>query len=85
MEWLRDQGFDPDQIVEFDSIEFGAPQVTEKEIKAIDICLRLWMKKNGEDGSKLKAEHVREKAEALMKKTGNPIPLLGKQILRDGE
>jgi DNA-directed RNA polymerase subunit beta len=43
------------------------------------------MKKNGEDGSKLKAEHVREKAEALMRKTGNPIPLLGKQILRDGE
>ncbi len=85
MEWLRDQGFDPDQIVEFDSVEFGAPQVTEKEIKAIDICLRLWMKKNGEDGSKLKAEHVREKAEALMRKTGNPIPLLGKQILRDGE
>jgi DNA-directed RNA polymerase subunit beta len=81
-EWLRDHGYDPDAI--FYS-EDSDPQ-TRKAFndEAIDACLRLWMEGLGES-TDVSDEALFETAQALMASTGIPIPILGKQILRDGK
>jgi DNA-directed RNA polymerase subunit beta len=54
--------------------------------KAIDVCLRIWAESIGQ---KVRAnatpESVRELADKVMKKSGRPLPILGKQLLHDGK
>ena len=81
-EWLRDHGYDPDAI--FYS-EDSDPQMRKAfNDEAIDACLRLWMEGLGES-TDVSDEALFETAQALMASTGIPIPILGKQILRDGK
>ena len=81
-EWLRDHGYDPDAI--FYS-EDSDPQMRKAfNDEAINACLRLWMEGLGES-TDVSDEALFETAQALMASTGIPIPILGKQILRDGK
>jgi DNA-directed RNA polymerase subunit beta len=52
---------------------------------AIIACLRLWMEQKGQNVSELADEEVRAAAEAFMALDGAPLPILGKQVLRDGK
>ena len=80
-EWLRDHGYDPATIFYSDDID---PQDRQSfNDAAINGCLRLWMESLGKS-SKVDDEKLFEAAQALMASTGIPIPILGKQILRDG-
>jgi len=81
-EWLRDHGYDPDAI--FYSEDTDPQKRQSFNDVAIDACLRLWMESLGES-SDVDAEKLYETAQALMASTGNPIPILGKQLLRDGK
>jgi DNA-directed RNA polymerase subunit beta len=84
-EWLRDKGFDPDQILDFDSLEFGTPFIREKDKYTINACLRLWLDRYDMDTSDLSDEDVRKTAEKFMAEENKPMPILGKQILRNGK
>jgi DNA-directed RNA polymerase subunit beta len=53
--------------------------------EAVITCLRLWMEDLGEEVSDLADENLWQAAEKVTLKTGSPIPVLGKQILRDGK
>ncbi len=80
-EWLRDHGYDPAEIFT-DPI----PAPTERDRfdrRAIHVCLKLWLHTLGEDN--VPDEQVATKAQEVMIATGQPIPTLGKQILRDGK
>ena len=80
-EWLRDHGYDPETIFYSEDID---PQDRQSfNDAAINGCLRLWMESLGKS-SKVDDEKLFEAAQALMASTGIPIPILGKQILRDG-
>ncbi len=84
-EWLREKGYEPEGCLAFDSVD---PQDTEsgtRDEKAIENCLRIWMEKNGQNTSRIKDENIRDKAEAFMAKSKIPMPILGKQKLRDGK
>jgi len=83
-EWLREKGFEPEGCLSFESI---SPENDEeiRDKKAIDICLRIWLEKNGQNISRIKDENIRQKAEAFMTEMQIPTPVLGKQILRDGK
>jgi DNA-directed RNA polymerase subunit beta len=86
IEWLRDKGFNPDELIYFEDADLDSDQREPIDEKAIDVCLRLWSETLGK---KVRAnatpESVRELAKETMKKTGYPLPILGKQLLFDGK
>lgn len=83
--WLIEHQIDPQPILIFKENLINIADSQEVDNKAIDICLKVWLEKFGMDVSKLKDEKIREMADKYMRETGNPMPILGKQILRDGK
>jgi DNA-directed RNA polymerase subunit beta len=82
LEWLRDNGYDPEKI-------FYAEEMDPRERQpyndlAISTCLLLWMDRLGHT-PKANEDKRLEEAYALTAKTGVPMPILGKQVLRDGK
>ena len=84
-EWLRDKGYNPDEILSFEDTGANAPAVAPEDKLAILVCLRLWLESQGQDMSNVPDEEIRQTAEAYSAETGFPMPLLGKQVLRDGK
>jgi DNA-directed RNA polymerase subunit beta len=82
--WLEDRGINPAEILSFEDISRGAPLLQDRDIKAINSCLRIWLENLGVDSSTIPDEELRVEANKHMVETGIPIPTLGKQILRDG-
>jgi DNA-directed RNA polymerase subunit beta len=81
-EWLRDRGYDPDTI-------FHPEDVNPRDRKqyndaAVSACLRLWIENHGHSG-RIAEARVTEVAQEITNATGDPMPTLGKQILRDGK
>ncbi|MBW8011218.1 MAG: DNA-directed RNA polymerase subunit beta [Chloroflexi bacterium] len=83
-EWLRDKGFDPSEILDFEEDEISPKMREEQGLRAKNVGLRLWLEANGVDVSKTKDEKLLKRAEKILFEEGKPHPLLGKQILRDG-
>jgi DNA-directed RNA polymerase subunit beta len=85
-EWLNDKGYPSDELIYFEDAELDPADQLPKDEKAIDVCLRLWIESMGQ---KVRAnatpESVRELAEKVMKDHGDPLPILGKQVLFDGK
>ncbi|MDZ4158487.1 MAG: DNA-directed RNA polymerase subunit beta, partial [Anaerolineaceae bacterium] len=84
-EWLREHGYDAEEIITLDNVPEGAPAVRESDLKTIEVCLRLWMEKWGTDTSNLSVDEIRTKADEVSKQNGRPVPILGKQHLIDGK
>ena len=85
-EWLRDEGFAPDQITFFETDEVSLLERDDQDHAAIDAALRLWMQSWGYPVDKnLSEEAVKVKAREVMKEVDRPMPMLGKQKLRDGK
>ncbi len=84
-EWLRDNGCDPEELLVFEDRQIPYSERQKQDKQAVITCLRLWMEDLGEEVSDLADENLLQAAEEVTLKTGNPIPVLGKQILRDGK
>ncbi|OGO26828.1 MAG: DNA-directed RNA polymerase subunit beta [Chloroflexi bacterium RBG_16_52_11] len=86
-EWLRDQGYKPDQILDFNPNGSGSGPLLSQEMDnaALTACLRLWLRDMGEDTSKLSDDALIKKANEVTVKTAVPSPILGKQVLSDGK
>jgi DNA-directed RNA polymerase subunit beta len=83
-EWLREEGFDPIGMLK--NAQTPLPQTKGHDDSAVNITLRMWLKKRHEvDVSDLNDSEVRVRAELQTNQTGNPMPVLGKQVLRDGK
>ncbi|HET9907135.1 MAG TPA: DNA-directed RNA polymerase subunit beta [Anaerolineales bacterium] len=81
-EWLRERGYDPDTIFHPDDAD---PRSRESyNAAAISACLRLWIESHGH-GGRIAEARVAEVAQELTSSTGHPLPILGKQTLRDGK
>ena len=81
-EWLRDKGYDPDTIFHPDDVD---PRDREQyNTAAISACLRLWIETHGHTG-RIAEARVMEVAQEITSSTGDPMPTLGKQMLRDGK
>jgi DNA-directed RNA polymerase subunit beta len=83
-EWLKERGYEPKNLLDFDIIQLNEHTSDEKGKKAIQTCLRIWLEKQGVNVSRTTDEKIRQKAENYMSKTGCPLPIIGKQVLRDG-
>jgi DNA-directed RNA polymerase subunit beta len=84
-EWLRDNGYEPDDILAFEDVKPKVPDQVDKDLIAVHACLRLWLADQGEDVSKLPDEALRGKAADVSIVVRAPVPTLGKQIVRDGK
>ncbi len=84
-EWLRFEGFNPDQIIPAEGIEHDMQQQAEMNKYSINTCMRMWLKKVDERTEGVSDEELPTFCEQVSIKTGFPIPTLGKQMLRDGK
>jgi DNA-directed RNA polymerase subunit beta len=82
VEWLRDRGYEPDAILDPDG-EFQLRDAAGDEA-TVRACLRLWMESLGQT-KKLADDKVFSTAQELAKTENLPLPILGKQSLRDGK
>jgi DNA-directed RNA polymerase subunit beta len=81
-EWLRDHSYDPDTIFYSEDVDPRGREDYDKA--AINACLRLWIESQGQ-GGRIAEARLLEVAQEVTNTTGEPIPTLGKQILRDGK
>jgi DNA-directed RNA polymerase subunit beta len=84
-EWLRENGYDPDKILSYEDMDISIKETTAQDERAIDACLRLWLRERGHETGNLGYEKLVEKAQSTMVETGHPLPTLGKQLIRDGK
>lgn len=83
LEWLREKGYDkPEEILLTDrEVANHDPDLDEKTRIA---CLRLWLEVNGVS-RRVAEDKVYETSQELARERGIPLPILGKQVLRDGK
>jgi DNA-directed RNA polymerase subunit beta len=84
-EWLREHGYDPEQILYYKENVLPLDEEIALDKKAVYACMRLWLQHQDIEVEGLSDEEVEAKAQEVMLATGAPIPTLGKQILRDGK
>jgi DNA-directed RNA polymerase subunit beta len=81
-EWLRDHSYDPETIFYPENIN---PQDRASyDAAAVSACLRLWIESEGH-GGRIAESRIMEVAQEVTNETGHPLPILGKQTLRDGK
>ncbi len=84
-QWLRDQGMNPDEILDFSEITSASDEAIIRNANAVRTCLLLWLKEQGVETTGMTAEEIRQSAQKFMNETGLPMPIVGKQILYDGK
>ncbi|MBN1487210.1 MAG: DNA-directed RNA polymerase subunit beta [Anaerolineae bacterium] len=84
-EWLRDRGYDPDEILSFETEELSISERNHRDEKARHVCVRLWLEDRGEDITDLSAEEILLKATQYSMEHNDPLPTLGKIIIYDGK
>jgi DNA-directed RNA polymerase subunit beta len=84
-EWLKDNDFDPGEILDFEDMEIPEYQRPEQDERAVYACLRLWMQDLGVKLGRTSDKNLWDKARKTMLETSIPIPVLGKQRVRDGK
>jgi len=84
-EWLRERGYDPDQIFVFEDDPRPLEERQKADERARHACLRLWLAQEGVDVQDLPDAELERAAEVHTLRTGHPAPTTGKMILRDGK
>jgi DNA-directed RNA polymerase subunit beta len=86
-EWLREKGFDPNDIVIFDTKGLTVPERIRRDANAFDVSLRLWIQWADPDATvpdDVQGKELLQYADRVMLNTGKSVPVYGKQILYDG-
>ncbi|MCS6909809.1 MAG: DNA-directed RNA polymerase subunit beta [Anaerolineales bacterium] len=83
-EWLRERGYEPDSIMAFEETTAANGHKSSTAV-AIDTCLRVWLESHGHQAKNLHGAELRQLADRLSLEIGEPLPILGKQILFDGK
>ncbi len=84
-EWLRVYGYNPDLVIAPEGIAVDAAQQEKMDSYTLTTCLRQWLDQQGVNTSKIKDDNISSEAEKYSLNTGIPVPILGKQIVRDGK
>jgi DNA-directed RNA polymerase subunit beta len=84
-EWLRDKGFEPNNILAFDSRGQRNEITTGHDENAVLACLRIWMDNKGRSTSRMSDDNIRSYADEFSFESNYSLPILGKQKLRDGK
>jgi DNA-directed RNA polymerase subunit beta len=84
-EWLRESGYEPEEMLAFEYEGSSLTGRQERGQRALIATARLWLDSLGVSSGRLGDEKVMALAQETMVKTGQPIPYLGKQLLRNGK
>jgi hypothetical protein len=86
-EWLRERGYDPDETLVFDTSKMSVDDRARRDQNAVAATLHLWMQSIGQElpPANLDYEQLREYADQVMFRTGEPAPIYGKMWLYDGK
>jgi DNA-directed RNA polymerase subunit beta len=84
-EWLRVYGYDPDMVISSEGIAVDASQQEKMDAYSKIVCLRHWLDQQGVNVSEVTDADIPGEAEKYTLATGVPIPILGKQNVRDGK
>jgi len=84
-EWLKDRGYEPDEILSFDDYDKKTDEREDRDKRAVNVCLRLWIESLGGSVEDVLDDDLWEHAVQMMAEYSVPIPVLGKQTLRDGK
>jgi DNA-directed RNA polymerase subunit beta len=85
-EWLRDKGYEPEALMIFDREDVPMSDRDPYDRAVVDASLRLWIEAQGEKAEpNATNEELRLQAVQITNATGQPVPILGKQHLRDGK
>ncbi|MFA5836318.1 MAG: DNA-directed RNA polymerase subunit beta [Bellilinea sp.] len=84
--WLRNKGYKPEDLLAKREKVNSDPDLDIKDQRAIDTCTRMWLDKNeAEYDAKATSAEIRKIAENFTARTGIPLPVIGKMLLRDGK
>ncbi len=87
-EILREFGYDPDEIMVYDNSGLSAEARDERDLKALEVSIRLWIQQTATEDIELADDLSRRElfdiADRVMFETGRPVPHYGKQTLYDG-
>jgi DNA-directed RNA polymerase subunit beta len=87
-EWLREKGYNPDDIILFETTGLTIAERRRRDLNAYDVSLRLWMQWADPEAAQPPAEVTGKDllpfADRVMFETGHPVPVYGKQKLFDG-
>jgi DNA-directed RNA polymerase subunit beta len=85
-EWIREHGFNPDDLLVFEDDERSVPEKHQCNIRARRACWRMWLKKKGvEDVDSIPDDEIGERARAFGAEIEWPLPTVGKVVLYDGK
>ena len=84
-EWLSEQGYEPDNIISTELFSKVGVERDKRAEQAIKACLELWTTRKGVDIKGLSEDEIRARAAQITLDSGDPVPTLGKQLLRDGK
>jgi DNA-directed RNA polymerase subunit beta len=86
-QWLREKGYDPDEVLLFNPVGMTLDERDRIDNNAIDVIQRLWVEVvSGEAAPEgLTGVPMREFANRVALRTGQPVPIYGKQVLYDGK
>jgi DNA-directed RNA polymerase subunit beta len=86
VEWLKVRGYDPADVLDFGEYAVPIEKRREQGQRAIDACLRIWCENYGYDpGKKMKERELLDYAYGKSFEVNSPLPIFGKQVLRDGK
>ena len=87
-EVLSEHGYDPAEIMVYDNSELSAEERDVRDLKALEISLRLWIEQTAQDevalAQDLTLRELFAEGERVMFATGRPLPHYGKHTLYDG-
>ncbi|HEY66931.1 MAG: DNA-directed RNA polymerase subunit beta [Chloroflexi bacterium] len=84
-EWLRERGYDPDELLSFGDDTRTLAEGVVADQRARITCLRVWLEDRGREVADLDDDAVEALARQVSMETSDPLPILGKMILRDGK
>ncbi|NOZ05284.1 MAG: DNA-directed RNA polymerase subunit beta [Chloroflexi bacterium] len=83
--WMQEKGLDPTWILFEDRESYSREELRLADNTARQACLKLWLESRGWDTEGLSDSEIKDKAIAVSRETGFPLPTSGKQILYDGK
>jgi DNA-directed RNA polymerase subunit beta len=84
-EWLVDYGFKPEEILDYDEFAVDVDDRANQGKRAVEACLKVYLKTHDIDYGKKTGKELYDFAFEQSFYTGKPLPIFGKQILRDGK
>jgi DNA-directed RNA polymerase subunit beta len=85
-EWLKAEGYDPAEITAFPEDHIPVGERNAQDERAVRACLQLWARSLGKElDQNLSLDDLQKEAQKIMLETGDPMPIIGKQVLRDGK